>query len=546
MGTSGSGKSSLVQAGLIPLLVKENWSVISLRPTENPLQSLAQAFGVTQASLSDNPRFLENYLREREKTLVFVDQLEELYSLSTSTTKREIFLDQLLHLGSQHRWIFTLRADFLGQGLTYPPLANALQNEDIKVSPMNKEEMQQVIELPAKKVGVTLEEGLSDYIIRDIQGEIGYLPLLEFTLTELWDKRQNDKLTHSSYQELGGVKKAITLHADKIYNLLPTEKKPITRQIFLSLVQVNLDQSCTRRRVLKEKLLNLSPLSESIINQLAAEKLIILSDHHVDLVHEALIEYWDLFKGWIEENIQELSLIQKLEHDTEHWQEHKKSSYDLLQGTKLQQALEIPSAKLSPACKEYRKTSKRWANRRIQRRWGAAGISVICVMGVFLYATKQSFDRYYNETIPRVQRVEFNMFFHTLPYKLSAALIGKDDNEINELLGSHHNVFGLVVTDCKTTEADCPQEKVLYSRGKNIPEDEAEIKSLLTGNPYDILQDPPPLHTRQYYQDPYDAKLYSKDTKDSGKVIGRVYYVGTTSNRSDYWQSLKQFFFKSK
>ncbi|TAE98284.1 MAG: hypothetical protein EAZ78_24400 [Oscillatoriales cyanobacterium] len=156
---------------------------------------------------------------------------------------------------SQLTIVLTLRADFLGQALSYRPFADALQEADVKLGPMNRPELYRAIAQPAQKVGMLIEEGLTERILDAVEGEPGNLPLLEFALTLLWEKPRNGRLNHAAYKEIGGVESALALHAQEVYDKLnPTEKR-VAKRIFLELTQLGAGTEDTRRQVLKKDLL---------------------------------------------------------------------------------------------------------------------------------------------------------------------------------------------------------------------------------------------------------------------------------------------------
>lgn len=419
IGASGSGKSSAVFAGLIPQLRSQNnWLIISHRPGDRPFFSLATALiPQLEPHLSETDQLVESNklagaldsqdLRlsdvidrilgkhsDRSQLLLAIDQFEELYTLCHNHRESQRWLDSLLAAIqgiSQLTIVLTLRADFLGQALSYRPLADALQDADVKLGPMNREELNRAIAQPAQKVGMLIEEGLTERILDAVEGEPGNLPLLEFALTLLWEKPRNGRLNHAAYKAIGGVESALALHAQQVYDKLnPTEKR-VAKRIFLELTQLGAGTEDTRRQVLKKDLLGASetgffdentslqradsiknllvepfdfaqdklrrnPVSlvdsealvESVIQQLAAAKLIVTSElvqgltptATVDVVHEALIRHWPLLRRWVEENREKLLRQRAIEAAAKEWQgqgEPEELAY-LLQGPKLAEA----------------------------------------------------------------------------------------------------------------------------------------------------------------------------------------------------------------
>ncbi|MDJ0707927.1 MAG: hypothetical protein QNJ46_32025, partial [Leptolyngbyaceae cyanobacterium MO_188.B28] len=260
LGASGSGKSSVVLAGLVPKLQQlGHWRFTHFRPgsdsgsnpflalaralvplytknldaTDKIIQArkLAQSLGNGEIPLTDVfAQIHQNYPTDR--VLLIADQFEEIYTLCADQTIRRNFLDTLLAsfksssgTSSSTVLVATMRADFLANALSYRPFADMLQNADIKLGAMSQEELTEVIEKPAQKLGVTFEAGLVGRIINDVKDEPGNLPLLEFALTELWKKRTGKQLTHDAYEAIGQVKGALADYADVKYKNLTTEEK---------------------------------------------------------------------------------------------------------------------------------------------------------------------------------------------------------------------------------------------------------------------------------------------------------------------------------
>jgi WD40 repeat protein len=274
IGPSGSGKSSVVFAGLIPNLRKQgNWLIEVFRPGKEPFLALACALvrqlepqaGETQflresvglASDFQQGRITVQQVISRilernpgKQLLLVADQLEELFTLCPVKEEQERFADELLAAIPQEnvRLVFTLRADFYGYVLSYRPFRDALQEYTPQLlSSMKREELQAAIELPAQKLEVQLEDNLTQRILDDVGQEPGNLPLLEFALTRLWEKQKNRTLTHAAYEEIGGVKKAIANHAEQVYQKLSETEKQQAQRIFVQLVRPGEGTEDTRR-----------------------------------------------------------------------------------------------------------------------------------------------------------------------------------------------------------------------------------------------------------------------------------------------------------
>jgi hypothetical protein len=329
LGASGSGKSSVVLAGLVPKLQKAGyWKFTHFRPGSEPFQALAESlvplyepdknateqmfqarqlaeyFANGSVPLQDVfSKIQRNYPNHR--VLLIADQFEELYTLCADQKTRHSFLDILLACfqsspGKTNVLVATMRADFLGNALSYPPFGDVLK-ADIKLRSMNHNELSQVIAKPAEKLGVTFEGGLVERILDDVQDEPGNLPLLEFALTQLWKQRQGKQLTHTAYQHIGKVQGALARHADQNYGKYSTAQKEQVRRIFIQLVQPGEDRQDTRRVATKAEL---GEERWKLVTQLADDRLVVTSQNAanqetVEVVHEALIRNWEELRQWM-------------------------------------------------------------------------------------------------------------------------------------------------------------------------------------------------------------------------------------------------------
>ncbi|WNZ24626.1 AAA family ATPase [Leptolyngbya sp. NK1-12] len=397
VGASGSGKSSLVFAGLLPNLLEQGgWCIFKLRPgfpDSRPFHNLTSALLPLSAVPNLDPLILLNQrakdlqegtlslrdvvaeiLRQApkgtERVLLVVDQFEELYTLSNQDD-RERFVDLLLAgvKDAPCKVVLTLRADFCGQAYAYRPLVDALQDADLKLGSMNQAELQAAIEKPAEKMGVKLEAGLTERILEDVGKEPGNLPLLEFALTRLWDKQQNRELTHESYSEIGGVKQALADHAEAIYSKLTEPEQKQAQQIFVQLVQLGEGTADTRRLVTRAEISDDCWQLITGKGGLADCRLVVTgrndqtNEETVEVVHEALIREWRTLRQWIDTDRKELLQKNEIEAQAKRWAEKKSKDY-LLQGKRLQEARvfqkeQADHLKLSNQAQEFIQKSRR-------------------------------------------------------------------------------------------------------------------------------------------------------------------------------------------
>ena len=439
LGASGSGKSSLVLAGLIPALRAgaipggADWLVATLTPTDRPLESLAVALGgivreqtVTArlSQLEADERALHLMLREAmpdagrgTRVVLVVDQFEEVFTLCRDTASRKAFIDQLLHAasaeGGQATVILTLRADFLAKCTEHAPLADRVSAFNFLVTPMTRAQLRDAIEKPATHAGFDFEGGLVEAMLDAVEDQPGALPLLQHALYELWKRASGRTLTFSAYTEIGGVTGALAQTADGVYGALPDEQQTLLKRIVLSLVQPGSGTEDTRRRAKMSELViasaDAAPV-EKVLRALAHERLITVDrdddtgDAVLQVAHEALIRKWGRLQSWIDEDRNFLLWRRRLSGDIEEWERLNRSSDALLQKLDLSQAehwqdqhgpdlTSIESTFIRESLLQRdRETAAR--ERSTRRQWQAAGgvAAVILVLAVvsFLLYLRQS------------------------------------------------------------------------------------------------------------------------------------------------------------
>ncbi len=385
VGASGSGKSSVVRAGLIPVLKsgkphdsdtsatpheKSDWKVILTTPTAHPLEALAIGLkkesqdGILMADfvkeMTHKPQGLRDHLskwlsenKTKTKTthrlLIVVDQFEELFTLCQDEVERSAFIDNLLNTTNPQAEVsisvvITLRADFYAHCGQYPELRSALTKNQIYLGPMNAEEIRRVIEGPARQGGWEFESGLVELILRDVSKEPGALPLLSHALLETWGKRRGRTLTLQGYATSGGVRGGIARTAESVFNLqLSPVQQLIAKNIFLRLTNLGEETEGTRRRVDREELYpatqNASTVHD-VLGVLAEARLITVDADSVEVAHEALITEWPTLRDWLVENREGLRLHRHFTEAAQAWDELDRNPGELYRGARLSQALE--------------------------------------------------------------------------------------------------------------------------------------------------------------------------------------------------------------
>ena len=373
IGASGSGKSSLIRAGLMPALTGKadaapdsqavaQWQQVAiLTPTAHPLAALAatllphgepQQVETLAAAFSGDPAQLSAFLLDTAQTesrwLLVIDQFEELFTLCRSAEERRAFVDALMTTVATATatlsLIIAVRADFYAQCGQYPALRQALAAHQSFIGPMNAEELRRAIEAPAAQGGWEFEPGLVDLILRDTGEEPGALPLLSHALLETWLRRRGRVLTLQAYAEAGGVHGAIARTAETVYNhRVPPEQQPLVRSILLRLTELGDDAVDTRRQATLDELASNTRTHEAVRNVLhilSDARLITVDQDTVEIAHEALIREWPTLRGWLADDREGLRLHRHLTDAAQAWEEMDRDPGELYSGARLAQAQE--------------------------------------------------------------------------------------------------------------------------------------------------------------------------------------------------------------
>ncbi|MFF2546050.1 trypsin-like peptidase domain-containing protein [Kitasatospora sp. NPDC058063] len=410
VGPSGSGKSSLAMAGVVPRRRAAGALAVTLRPDSgsSPLSALAAALlPLLEPSLSATqrlerapvlaavlagpqgmadlvPRLLE--LHGANQLLLVLDQFEELLVRGRSAVDElaaVLFTDTL---PNTVRVLTTLRADFLEAALAHPLLGPVIGRQVYALGPMSREQLHQVVTAPVDAVaGVRYAPNLAERLLDDTGAEPGALPLLGFTLDLLWRRQDAGLLTHQAYEALGGVKGALGAYANDVlrYKVSPEEERGAARRLFTQLVRVPLGSlSATRRTALRTEL---GEDEWRIAQRLADERLLVVGRSAegvdtVELAHEALINAWDKLRAWVEEDRAFLAWREVLRHDRERW-ERGGRDHDLLPKritlAGAEPWLHSRAGDLSEAERDYLQRGR--VHRRSRRRRQGTVAAALCV-----------------------------------------------------------------------------------------------------------------------------------------------------------------------
>jgi len=350
VGPSGSGKSSAAQAGLIPVLRARGDTVVVFTPGPRPLQTLASAldragFGA-QATLlrrfQTDPRALTVTI-SRPAVLV-IDQFEELFTLADpEATARfsDLVATAVEDAGAPLRVVATLRADYYDRPLTIPSLAGVFSDSVVSVKPMTAPEIERAVVEPARAVGLEVEPALLAQLVADMGGKPGALPLLQFTLFELFE-RTSSGLTLAHYQELGGLQGALTSRADELLEELDDEARDLVEQLMVRMVHKGRFTSTARPVPLRDLLdLDLDPVAlQAVLEAFGSRRLLTFNRDAsraavVELAHEYLITEWPQLASWIEKHSEDLDRLNVLDSATEEWVTADRSEDYLLRGERL-------------------------------------------------------------------------------------------------------------------------------------------------------------------------------------------------------------------
>lgn len=410
LGASGSGKSSVVQAGLLPRLRRgsdtKSWEIVTIRPTDQPFNALAAglapllgeepALAKALATGSDTVRSTALRVLAGQpgtgRLLLVVDQWEELYTLCRNDEVRQRFVDGLLEAatpGGPLSLVLTLRGDFFGRVLSHRHLAERLQNGSVNIGPMTRQELAQAMELPAERVGLRFEPGLTDRILDDVTEAPGNLSLLEFVLAQLWEQRRGSELTHEVYDRMGEAQGAITRRADMELEGLAEAERGIARRVLLHLVRPGEEATGDTRR--RATFGDLGEAAVPVVQRLAGARLLVTSrdtgtgEETVEIAHEALIRNWTTLQKWLTEDRQFLLWRERLRLAIENWRRLKCHPEALLRGPQLAEAIRWRRARgeeLGPPDHEFIRISRRrqWTRRLIV----AGGVSSLFLVMVAL------------------------------------------------------------------------------------------------------------------------------------------------------------------
>jgi len=384
VGASGSGKSSLLRAGLLHALRSgalpgsDRWAYSVIRPGADPREQLDQA----TRQLSDAGR-----------AVIAVDQFEEIFTAGADDTERQAFFDALTRTVLQPEGrvtiVIAMRADFYGRCAKHRAFASLLASDQILVGPMDEEELRRAIVLPAEHAGLSTEDALVDVLVADTLDQPGALPLLSTALLELWTRRQDRTLSLDEYLRSGGVEGAVARSAEDAYGRLGRNEQTAAKRILLRLAASGEGSETVRRRApIEEFDLSSDQATSDAMAVLADARLVTFSDASVEVSHEALLHEWPRLRTWLEDDAEGRKLHRHLTESSHAWDEGGRDPADLYRGARLTAAwewaetygadlndLERSYLRASHAASEGEGVRARRTNRRL--RGLLAGVAVL-------------------------------------------------------------------------------------------------------------------------------------------------------------------------
>ena len=399
VGPSGAGKSSLLRAGLLPRLTGP---VGLVEPADTPLATLrATLTGLDASGDSGRP-------------VVIVDQFEAVFTECEDEGERREFVTEVCELAKAALVILALRADFYQHALRYPGLAAALQSRHVVLGPMTAEQVRRAITEPARLARVDVEEGLVEFLLRDLTpperagGPVAYergaLPMLSYALLATWEHSRGSTLTVADYLSSGGIRDAITRTAEGAYGGLSPAEQRLARRLFLRLVHVADDAPPTRGTVKLSELRAWGGESEPVLDRFVAARLITMDADAAQITHDALLAAWPRLRSWLEGGLEHLLTGRRVAEAARAWQDAGRESAALWRGSQLAAARgwaceeDNPASPGTPAgdfiaasiaAEQEDQRAERRRARRLQRLVAALAVLVVAVGTLAGFAFQQ-------------------------------------------------------------------------------------------------------------------------------------------------------------
>jgi len=336
IGASGSGKSSLLRAGLLHALGSgalpgsDRWTYSVIRPGDHPLDAMTDGMKEQQ---------------EGDRSVLAVDQFEEIFTACSDDAERTAFLDAIAEAASipdgATTVVIAMRADFYGRCAEHRALASLLASDQILVGPMDEGGLRRAIELPAERAGLTVDEKLTDALVSDTAGQPGGLPLLSTALLQLWTRRGDRTLHLDDYLRAGGVEGAVARLAEEAFGRLDGDGQTAAKRILLRLAASGESPEVVRRRApLSEFDLARDADASRALRVLTDARLVTVAEGTAEVAHEALLHEWPRLRTWLEDDAEGRKLHRHITDSTHTWDEGGRDPADLYRGARLTAAWE--------------------------------------------------------------------------------------------------------------------------------------------------------------------------------------------------------------
>ncbi|MGI9539299.1 MAG: AAA family ATPase, partial [Miltoncostaeaceae bacterium] len=416
VGASGSGKSSVIGAGLLPSLAggalpgSDTWAQVSMRPGQEPASALSQALCRRFDGLCDEDREVGPLLEAALATLpqggrlvLSVDQFEEVFATGDAA-ERTTFLDTICGEHPGLLVVVALRADHYGHAAAYPALARLLASHHVLVGTLTRGELVAVIERPAERVGLQVEPELVDALTADAGAEPSVLPLLSTALLEAWTLRDGDRLTLATYQAGGGLHGSVARLAEGVWTALDPDRQAVARAILLRLAGESETEGFVRRSVpLAEFDLEDDPMAAEVLERLVSARLLTTEDDTVEVTHEALLREWPRLRAWLEEDASGHQLHLHLAAAAREWDADGRPAGDLYRGARLSGALDWSAEhpeqlnavereflEASTAATEQEVERQRRTNRNLRVLVAGIGVLLVVAIGAGVFASLEA------------------------------------------------------------------------------------------------------------------------------------------------------------
>ena len=367
-GAPGAGKTSLLQAGLVPALARgvqvprsPGWPVVSLTVTTRPLTDLAAGLATLDGRdpaairqrLADAPGQAHLLIRELTRSagpaarlVLIVDQFEQVFAAdgAQDRAERAAFVDAVCAAAARPagprgeppaRVVIAVRGDYWDRCAAHPQLVAAMERDYLVVGPMPEADLRHAITGPAEASGLRVESTLIDAIVADARADGASLPMLSQALALTWENREDGRLTRAGYDRADRVAGAIEAGAEAVYAGLTEDQRAVARDVLRQMTAVGHDGRLARRPLSRS-----GPRADAVLGAFAQGRLVILGDGTAEIAHDALLQAWPRLRGWLEEDQSSLILYGQLAEDTARWRQHGKDSSRLYRGVQLAAARE--------------------------------------------------------------------------------------------------------------------------------------------------------------------------------------------------------------